>query len=100
MALHLWRFWLEAQHGVQQRTTRYAQPVRGIFEEGLPLGLGCPWGLCRDSLPENPSILPQCEFTIFHQCQVLLVMSSFMSPADSKAGTNASRVRMFGKNTS
>ena len=29
--------------------------------------------------------------------QVLLVASSFMSPADSKAWNNTNRVRMFGK---
>ena len=38
--------------------------------------------------------------TVFsYEClvQVLLVASSFMSPADSKAWTNTNRVRMFGK---
>lgn len=47
-------------------------------------------GVCRGF--SNPGL----SFPPPHPRKVLLVTSSFMSPSESKAGTNLNRVRMFG----
>lgn len=49
----------------------------------------------KDASP-SPASHPWLSFTVPSPSQVLLVTSSFMSPSESRSGSNPNRVRMFG----